>query len=80
MWPRRSPTKALMQTSYYPIIKKVLAGIGVKITKSSFGDAVSKVVPVVGGFISGGLTFVSLKGGAGDLQGSSGHCHRRQAP
>lgn len=60
---KKVASKALTQTSYYPIIKKVLAGIGVKITKSSFGDAVSKVVPVVGGFISGGLTFVSLKGG-----------------
>ena len=57
---KKVANKALMQTSYYPIIKKVLAGIGVKITKSSFGDAVSKVVPVVGGFVSGGLTFVSL--------------------
>ena len=61
--------KALTQTSYYPIIKKVLAGIGVKITKSSFGDAVSKVVPVVGGLVSGGLTFVSLKGGSRRLAG-----------
>lgn len=61
---KKVANKALTQTSYYPIIKKVLAGIGVKITKSSFGDAVSKVVPVVGGFVSGGLTFVSLKGGS----------------
>lgn len=66
---KKVASKALTQTSYYPIIKKVLAGIGVKITKSSFGDAVSKVVPVVGGFISGGLTFVSLKGGSRRLAG-----------
>lgn len=66
---KKVANKALVQTSYYPIIKKVLAGIGVKITKSSFGDAVSKVVPVVGGFISGGLTFVSLKGGSRRLAG-----------
>ena len=57
---KKVANKALMQTSYYPIIKKVLAGIGVKITK---------VVPVVGGFISGGLTFVSLKGGSRRLAG-----------
>lgn len=61
---KKIANKALMKTSYYPIIKKVLAGIGVKITKSSFGDAVSKVVPVVGGVVSGGLTFVSLKSGS----------------
>lgn len=68
---KKVANKALTQTSYYPIIKKVLAGIGVKITKSSFGDAVSKVVPVVGGFISGGLTFVSLKGGSRRLAGGA---------
>lgn len=66
---KKVASKALTQTSYYPIIKKVLAGIGVKITKSSFGDAVSKVVPVVGGLVSGGLTFVSLKGGSRRLAG-----------
>lgn len=66
---KKVANKALTQTSYYPIIKKVLAGIGVKITKSSFGDAVSKVVPVVGGLVSGGLTFVSLKGGSRKLAG-----------
>ena len=62
---KKVASKALTQTSYYPIIKKVLAGIG----KSSFGDAVSKVVPVVGGLVSGGLTFVSLKGGSRRLAG-----------
>ena len=66
---KKVANKALTQTSYYPIIKKVLAGIGVKITKSSFGDVVSKVVPVIGGLVSGGLTFVSLKGGSRRLAG-----------
>lgn len=66
---KKVANKALMNTSYYPIIKKVLTGIGVKVTKSSFGDAVSKVVPVIGGFVSGGLTFVSLKGGSRRLAG-----------
>ena len=66
---KKIANKALAQTRYYPIIKKVLAGIGVKITKSSFGDAVSKVVPVVGGLVSGALTFVSLKVGSRRLAG-----------
>ena len=66
---KKIANKALAQTRYYPIIKKVLAGIGVKIIKSSFGDAVSKVVPVVGGLVSGALTFVSLKVGSRRLAG-----------
>lgn len=34
--------------------------IGVKVTKDSFAKGVSKVIPVVGGVVSGGLTFASI--------------------
>lgn len=61
---KRVANKALTKTTYYPVIKKVLTTIGVKVNKTVFGEAVGKVVPVVGGFVSGGLTFVSLKGGS----------------
>jgi hypothetical protein len=33
----------------------------VQVTKQSFAKTVSKVVPVVGGVVSGGLTFVTLR-------------------
>ena len=61
---KKVANKALTKTAYYPVVKKVLATIGVKVNKTVFGEAVGKVVPVVGGFVSGGLTFVSLKGGS----------------
>lgn len=61
---KKVANKALTKTAYYPVVKKVLATIGVKVNKTVFGEAVAKVVPVVGGFVSGGLTFVSLKGGS----------------
>lgn len=77
---KKVANKALTQTSYYPIIKKVLAGIGVKITKSGFGDAVSKVVPVVGVSSREASRSSASRAGRGDLQGSSGHCRRRQVP
>lgn len=35
--------------------------LGIKITKEIFANGVSKVVPVVGGVISGSLTFASFK-------------------
>lgn len=57
---KKLPQKALTKTFYYPIVKKVAALIGVKMTKDTFAKGVSKVIPVVGGVVSGGLTFTSM--------------------
>ncbi|WP_419959481.1 bacteriochlorophyll 4-vinyl reductase [Psychrobacillus sp. BM2] len=57
---KKIPNKALSKTLYYPIIKKIAAFIGVKLTKDTFAKGVSKVIPVVGGIVSGGLTFASM--------------------
>ncbi|MEB9553119.1 bacteriochlorophyll 4-vinyl reductase [Bacillus cereus] len=57
---KKIPNKALMKTFYYPIIKKIASYIGVKITKDSFAKGISKVIPFVGGVVSGGLTFASM--------------------
>lgn len=51
---------ALTKTAWYLPMKQTLRLIGVQITKQSFAKTVSKVVPLVGGVVSGGLTFVSL--------------------
>jgi len=51
----------LTKTLYYPIVKKVLAIFGTKLTKSSFAKGISKVIPVVGGVVSGGLNLASMK-------------------
>lgn len=48
--------KPLSKYAIYNIAKKVLAWVGVKLTKDGVGKAVSKAVPIVGGAISGGLT------------------------
>ncbi|MFF2909789.1 SHOCT domain-containing protein [Paenibacillus sp. NPDC057934] len=58
---RKLPQQALTKTIYYPIIKKVAASIGVKITKKTFAQGLSKAIPVLGGVISGGLTYTSMK-------------------
>ena len=58
---KKLPQKALMKTIYYPIIKKVAAVIGVNITKKTFAQGISKVIPIIGGVISGGLTYASMK-------------------
>lgn len=53
--------KALTKTAWYGPLKQTLKLVGVKVTKDSFAKAATKVVPVAGGVISGGMTFVSLK-------------------
>lgn len=51
---------ALTKTSWYMPMKQTLKIVGVQVTKKSFASAATKVVPVVGGVLSGGLTFVTL--------------------
>lgn len=60
--------KALTKGTIYPIVKKIAASIGVKMTKDMFAKGVSKVVPVIGGVASGGLTYVTYRPMAGRLQ------------
>lgn len=57
---KKIPQKALTKTFWYPIIKKIGKAVGVKITKSTIGNAAEKVIPVVGGVISGTLNFASM--------------------
>ncbi|WP_202869775.1 hypothetical protein [Kribbella caucasensis] len=52
---------ALTKTAWYIPMKQTLRVVGVQVTKQSFAKTVSKVVPVVGGVVSGGLTFVTLR-------------------
>jgi hypothetical protein len=42
---------------YYPIIRKIAAFIGLKLTKETFAKCLSKVIPIVGGVVSGSLTY-----------------------
>ena len=53
--------KALTKTAIYPIVKKVAKALGIRMTKQIFADGVSKVVPVVGGVVAGGLTYATFK-------------------
>ena len=57
---KKVAARALTKTAWYPLLKKVGAQVGKKITKESVGKAVAKGVPVVGGVVSGGLTYVTF--------------------
>ena len=58
---KKVAARALTKTAWYPLLKKVAAWIGIKITKQSVGKAVTKAVPVIGGFFSAGITYFTFK-------------------
>ena len=60
--------QALTKTFFYNPMKKVLHFLGVNLTKQTFAKGASRVVPVVGGFVSGGITYASFKPGAERLR------------
>lgn len=57
---KKLPQKALTKTFWYPLIKQIGKAIGVKVTKTTVSQGISKAIPVVGGVISGGLNFASM--------------------
>ena len=69
---KKIPQKALTKTIYYPIIKKVMAIFGANLTKATFAKGVSKVIPVVGGVLSGSMNYLALKPMANKLKDELG--------
>lgn len=53
--------KALTKGTIYPIVKSVAKWFGVKMTKEVFAGFFKKAIPVVGGVIGGGITYLSFK-------------------
>ena len=58
---KKLPQMALTKTFYYPVIKSILKFFGVSMTKNTFAKGVSKTVPVLGGVVSAGITFATLR-------------------
>lgn len=54
---RKSLTKGVI----FPIIKQIAKSIGVRMTKQIFADTVASGIPVVGGALSGAMTFVMFR-------------------
>ena len=53
--------KALTKGTIYPIVKSISKWFGVRMTKEVFTGFFKHAIPVVGGVIGGGLTYVSFK-------------------
>lgn len=52
---------ALTKGMIYPIVKNVAKWFGVKMTKEVFAGFFKKAIPVVGGVVGGGITYLSFK-------------------
>lgn len=58
---KKVAAQALTKTTWYPIVKKVGAIIGQKITKKTVEKTIIKAVPLIGGVVSGGITYITFK-------------------
>lgn len=58
---KKIASAALTKTTWYPILKKILAQVGIKLTKQVAAKSVGKIIPVVGGVVSGLFTLATLK-------------------
>ena len=65
---KKLPKIALTKTSWYPFIKSTARWFGVSLTKNALGRGVGRVIPVLGGFICGGINLVMMKKMANRLQ------------
>lgn len=53
--------ETLKKKLFAPVIKQICKVVGVKVAKETTIKGASKIVPVVGGVISGGMTLVSMR-------------------
>ena len=52
---------ALTKGTIYPILKNVFKWFNVKLTKDVLGGFFKKTIPVVGGVLGGGITYLTFK-------------------
>lgn len=52
---------AVTKGFWYPLLKQIGKVIGIQVTKKASSQVISKAIPIVGGVVSGGLTFFTLR-------------------
>ena len=55
------PQKAVAKAGWYSILKKVMKIFGVTLTRRGLAKGMGKAIPILGGVISGGLTYATMK-------------------
>ena len=53
--------KALTKGTVYPIVNSVAKWFGIKMTKEVFAGFFKKSIPILGGILGGGITYLSFK-------------------
>lgn len=64
---KKVAAQALTKGAWFPVIKKVGALVGKQVTKKTVEKTITKALPVVGGVVSGGLTYVTFRPMGGRL-------------
>lgn len=54
------PKMALTKKLLFKIVRAIAKALGQKLLKQSFANGVNKIIPVVGGVVSGGMTLTSM--------------------
>ncbi len=57
---KKIPQQALTKTFWYPLVKQIGKTLSIKVTKTTVANGISKVIPIIGGVVSGGITFASM--------------------
>lgn len=58
---KKLPEKALTKGLVYPVVKRIAKAMSIKMTKSIFANGVGKAIPVLGGVLSGSITYASFR-------------------
>lgn len=58
---KKIAAKTVTHTTWHPLMKKVAAVLGIKITKQTVNKAIIKGIPLMGGVISGGITYATFR-------------------
>ncbi|SKB76836.1 hypothetical protein SAMN05660776_2881 [Salegentibacter holothuriorum] len=69
------PGKTLTETAYYMLRKNIARFVGLKITKKTINQGISKVIPIVSGLVSGGVSYFSFTPMAEKLRVSLKNAH-----
>ncbi len=65
---KKMPQKVLARTIYYPIVSQVAKHIGADLSRSSLTKTFGKVIPLLGGLVSGTVTYLTFSKGSRRLQ------------
>ena len=57
---KRIPVMTFGHAAWYMLIKQISKWIGIRMSKQLFAKSISKTIPVLGGLISGGLSYVTF--------------------